>query len=70
MKVAPLTGVFMIISILGFLISTMVIYDYSEAFGFASALIFVLMFIASMISMTYADVDTILMLEHRLKKRK
>lgn len=68
MKFAPLTGTFMIISIIGFLFSTFIIYDYSEPFGFASALIFTLMFIASIISMTYADVDTVLKLEHRLKR--
>jgi hypothetical protein len=52
-KVAPLTGGFMITSIAGFLISTFYIYGASQKWGFTFGLFFVLMFIASLISMTY-----------------
>ena len=55
-KVYPLSGTFMITAILGFLISAFYIYDLSEAWGFTFCLFFVLMFIASMISLTYAAV--------------
>ena len=57
MKFAPLKGSFMIISILGFFISAIWVYNISPAYGFAFALIFTLMFVASLISMTYAPVS-------------
>ncbi len=52
-NVAPLKGGYMITSILGFLISVYYVYDVSNRWGFTFALFFMLMFIASMISMTY-----------------
>ena len=52
-NVAPLKGGYMITSILGFLISAYYVYDVSNRWGFTFALFFMLMFIASMISMTY-----------------
>jgi len=57
MKVAPLKGSFMLISILGFVISAIYVYDINPKFGFAFSLVFVLMFIASLISMTYAPIE-------------
>ena len=50
----PLKGSFMILAILGFLISAYIIFPKSKNFGAASMLIFVLMFISSLISMTKA----------------
>ena len=64
MKVAPLSSGFMVASIVGFLVSVMLVYKSSQKFGFAFALVFALMFIASIISMTYAPVA-----EYRPKKR-
>jgi len=55
-KVYPLSGTFMITAIFGFLISAYYIYNLSEAWGFTFCLFFVLMFIASMISITHASV--------------
>jgi len=52
-NVAPLTGGFMISSIVGFLISSVWIFPQSSSWGFTFSLIFALMFIAAMISMTY-----------------
>jgi len=52
-KVAPLTGGYMITSIVGFLISAIYVYDMSNKWGFTFALFFMLMFISSLISMTY-----------------
>ena len=63
MKVAPLPGSFMLMSILGFLVSAFLLYPVNSALGFASALIFMLMFVAAIISMTYADVDTVLKMD-------
>lgn len=63
MRFAPLPGSFMIMSILGFLISVIIVYKYSPPFGFSFATVFVLMFIASVISMTYADSDAMLRMD-------
>lgn len=53
-KVAPLHGSFMVISIVGFLISALYIYRQlgNKTWGFTFMLFFTLMFIASVISMT------------------
>ena len=55
-KYAPLSGGFMIASIVGFFVSAIYIADFSLNWGFALAIVFVLMFIASIISMTKAPV--------------
>ena len=52
-KVAPLSGGYMIASIVGFLISAMYVYDISNRWGFTFSLFFMMMFVASLISMTY-----------------
>jgi len=52
-NVAPLSGGFMLTSIIGFLISVMYVYPQSPTWGFTFGGFFVLMFIAAMISMTY-----------------
>jgi hypothetical protein len=51
LKPAPLNSAFFAISILGFLTSTFYIYHYSQQWGIAFALVFALMFIASLLSM-------------------
>ncbi len=50
----PLKGSFMIISILGFLITVYLIYPASGDYGIAFMVVFIAMFIASLISMTKA----------------
>ncbi|MBI4738028.1 hypothetical protein HY772_00410 [Candidatus Woesearchaeota archaeon] len=59
MKVAPLKSSFMLISMLGFMIS--VVYTsfgkLSETWGFTFGFVFALMFVASLISMTHAPID-------------
>ena len=58
MKVAPLNSSFMITSMLGFLISALYVYPiYSKSFGAAFSIVFVTMFIASVISFIYAPVE-------------
>jgi len=69
-KAAPLTRTFMIISIIGFLVSAIWVFPRTASYGFAFSLVFALMFVASLISMTYADVDEILFLEKKRKRRK
>lgn len=56
-KIVPLSGSFMIAGIVGFAISALYIYPRSNTWGFALAFLFVIVFIASMISMTYAPVN-------------
>ena len=55
--IAPLSGGFMIMSIVGFLISAYLVYDADKTWGLSFCLIFTLMFVASLISMTYAPVS-------------
>ncbi len=69
-NVAPLKGSFVIISIVGFIISAIWVYGRNPAWGFAFCLVFVMMFIASMISMTYGPVGEELHVDERRKKRK
>ena len=56
-KYAPLSGGFMIASIVGFFVSTIYIADFSLNWGFALSVLFIIMFIASIISMTKAPVS-------------
>lgn len=67
-NVAPLTGGFMITSIVGFLISVIYVYPQSVTWGFTFGVFFALMFIASMISMTYGPEAAQLHVAERIKK--
>lgn len=64
-NVAPLSGGYMITSIVGFLISAYYVYDVSNRWGIAFAIFFVLMFVASMISMTYGPDAAMYHVGHR-----
>lgn len=55
-RVAPLNNAFAAVSILGIMISVFYISSFSSTWGFTFSLFFILMFIASMISMTYSPV--------------
>ena len=55
-KPSPLKGSFMVTAIVGFLISAYYVYPQSLSLGIACMLIFTLMFIAAMVSMTKAPV--------------
>jgi uncharacterized membrane protein YhaH (DUF805 family) len=52
----PLKGSFMVLAIIGFLVTTYLIYPVSQNIGIAMLLVFTAMFIASIISMTKAPV--------------
>jgi uncharacterized protein (DUF58 family) len=70
-NVAPLSSSFMLTAILGFLVSVIWVYPQSASFGVAFALVFALMFIASIISTTYGDPDLELKLDApKIKKIK
>ncbi len=77
MKVAPLKSSFMLMSMMGFLIVT--IYTsygrISADWGFALGFVFALMFVASMIAMTQAPIETQIemapdLFPHAQKKKK
>lgn len=55
-KITPLHGSFMVIAIVGFMISALYVYSISKTWGFTFILFFAAMFIASVISMTYAPI--------------
>jgi multisubunit Na+/H+ antiporter MnhB subunit len=57
-KVAPLNSSFMVTSILGLLISIIWVYKQAPAWGAAFTVVFALMFISSIVSMTYGPADT------------
>lgn len=62
-RFAPLPSSTMIIAILGFFISVVYVMKRWPSFGFAFMLVFVVMFIASMISMTYASSDDLFLMQ-------
>jgi len=62
-KIAPLPGSFMLASMLGFAISVVWVYPQGKGFGVAFMIIFAAMFIASIISMTYAPSEDLLKME-------
>ncbi len=67
--IAPLPSSFMVTSMIGYLASVLLVYKYSPTWGFAFSLVFIMMFIASVISMTYSSDKESLMLGY-MKKRK
>jgi len=56
-NIAPLSGGYMITSIVGFLVSWIYVFPRSYSWGFTFMLFFILMFVASLISMTYAPIE-------------
>lgn len=56
-KIAPLPSTFMLMSILGFIISAIYIAPKEMTWGFTFQILFAVMFIAAFISMTKAPVD-------------
>ena len=70
-NVAPLKGGYMITSMVGFIISAIYVFPRSQTWGFAFTIFFTLMFVASMISMTYGPEEAMLHAGHmRERKRK
>ena len=68
-NIVPLKGSFMLTAIVGFIISWIYVYPRSVRWGAAFILFFILMFISSMISMTYSpyEVDEALQIKPRKK---
>lgn len=55
-KFAPLKASFAATSIIGFLVSVILIPKFSETWAFTFAIVFLIMFIAAMLSMTKAPI--------------
>ena len=70
LNVAPLNSTFMLSAILGFLISAIWVYPQAPSWGAAFGLVFLLMFIASIISMTYGPAEEELKMDVRKPKKK
>lgn len=69
-KAAPLSGSFMMTSMVGFLVSAIYVFPRSMAWGFTLGIFFTIMFVASIISMTYAPVEAELSIDRRRPKKK
>ncbi len=69
-NIAPLKGSFMIASILGILISFFYILPRNDTWGFLLCSLFVIMFIASIISMTYGPDEAMLHRGHEIERKR
>ncbi|MBD3203285.1 hypothetical protein GF327_03260 [Candidatus Woesearchaeota archaeon] len=68
--VPPLSGGYMASSILGFFISAIYVFDKNHPWGLAFCIVFAIMFLSSVKSMTYADPDMFVALETGKKIKK
>ena len=68
--IAPLTGGFMVTSMVGFLISAIYVFPKSNTWGFTFTIFFTLMFVASMISMTYGPEEAMLHMGQMRERKK
>jgi len=69
-KAAPLPGSFMVIAFLGFVISIVVVFPKMPTWGFAFTLVFILMIVASLISMTYADAEASIQMDKKVRRKR
>jgi len=69
-NIAPLKGGYMITSMLGFIISAIYVFPRSQTWGFTFIIFFAVMFVASMISMTYGPEEAMLHVGHIRERRK
>jgi len=67
-QAAPLSSSFMLASIIGFLISVLYVWKLEKSFGFTFAIIFGVMFVASIVSMGHAPVEAELALDHHASR--
>lgn len=63
-KIAPLSGTFLIASMILFFIAFLKIYPWNKTWGFTMILFSVVMFVSSILSMEYADAKAVLSLDH------
>ena len=67
-QAAPLSSSFMLASIIGFLISALYVWKISKSFGFTFLIIFGVMFVASIISMSHAPIEAEIALDQHAQK--
>ena len=65
-NVAPLKGGYMITSIVGFIISALYVFPRSDNWGITFVIFFSLMFVASLISMTYGPEEAMLYVKQEI----
>ena len=70
LNIAPLSSSFMLTAMLGFLISAFYVYPQSSSWGFTFMTVFFLMFVAAMISLTYAPDLDVMDIPLGVKRRK
>ena len=63
-KIAPLSGTFLIASIVLFFVSILQIYPWNKTWGFTLILFSIVLFTSSLISMEYSDAKAVLSLDH------
>ena len=66
-NVAPLKGGYMITSMVGFMISAIYVFPRSQTWGFTFTIFFMLMLVASLISMTYGPDEAMLHIGQKKK---
>ena len=69
-NVAPLKSGFMITSIVGLIISGIYVFPRNQPWGFTFTLFFAMMFVASIISMTYGPEEAMLHVGHERERKK
>jgi type III secretory pathway component EscS len=69
-NVAPLKGGYMITSIVGVVVSAIYVMPRSQPWGFTFAFFFALMFVASIISMTYGPEAAMLHAGHEVERKR
>jgi phosphate/sulfate permease len=65
MRFAPLNSGLMLTSMLGFLLTSFYVWPASKSFGLAFGIVFVGMFIASIVSMTYGPSEVELKMDRK-----
>ena len=57
-KFVPLTGSFMLTSIVGFMVSALFVMKLSQTWGFTFCVFFVIMFVSSVVSLSNMEAET------------
>ena len=68
-KFAPLPGSFMIVALFGFLFAVFFLKDYSLPWTFVVATFSIIMFAASLLSMTFAPVEDELLMDDPVRRK-
>lgn len=70
-KIAPLSGGFLIAGFVLFFVSLFKIWPVNKSWGFTMIFFSIILIVASLVSMTYADAKSLLKVDHiKLSKKK